>query len=762
MTNAKFAKLAAFAAVSATALLCAQVAFAADAVAGGADDAVAELDKVTVTATRSEKKLQDAPATVSVFSDQDIDDGLVKDIKDLTRYEPGVSVRRSPSRFTAAGASTGRDGNSGFNIRGLEGNRVLIIVDGVRVPDGYAFGAQNTGRGDYVDLDTLKSVEIVRGPASALYGSDGVAGSVNYFTKDPSDLLKAGKTFALRGKVGYASADESWTESLTAAGQTGNWEGMVAYTRRDGEGQKTAGTNNAANIDRTTANPEDDQSNAVLARVVYSPSDNNRFRLTYDHLDSDTDWTVLSAIAKVPAPPAVLASTAVIGLTAFDKMKRDRVSLDHRYTGGEGLIQSATTTLYYQDSTTRQFSAEDRFTAVDRTRDATFNNEVWGAAVELHSEAVLGGVTNKFVWGGDASVTRQEGTRDGTVPPAGEVFPTHAFPTTDYTLAGAYVQDEIAVGPVTFYPAVRFDYYKLEPKQDALFTANIPASQSDSHVSPKLGVVWKASDLVTVFVNAATGFKAPSPSQVNNGFANPIQNYMSISNPDLKPETSETYEIGVRLNRPTWNASITGFTGKYDDFIDQIQVRGSFSPTDPAVYQYVNQAKAEINGVEAKFFTELGAGFSLQGAASYARGNSENNGLKTPLASIDPVKVVAGLSYRDQEGRFGGSLSAVHAARESAGRSGSSCSQFVNPLTGAGTGPTSPQYCWTPKAFTVFDLTAYWNLTENVTLRGGVFNITKQNYAWWSDARGISDASFVKDAYTQPDRNYSVSLAVKF
>lgn len=756
-------KLMAFAAVSATALLCAQAAFAtssvADVASSAAADSAVELDKVTVTATRSEKKLQDAPVTASVISSDEIEDGLVKDIKDLVRYEPGVSVRRAAVRFTAAGAGTGRDGDAGFNIRGLDGNRVLTLVDGVRIPDGYAFGAQNMGRGDYVDLDLLKSVEIVRGPASALYGSDGLGGSVSFFTKDPSDLLKNGQSFSLRGRVGYASADESTTESLLAAGKQGAWEGLIAYTRRDGEGQKTAGTNNAATIDRTTANPEDNSSNAVLARVVYNLSDNNRFRLTYDHLDTDTDWTVLSAIAKTP-----VAATGVIGLTAFDRVKRDRVSFDHRYTGGEGLIQSATTTLYYQNSTTRQFSAEDRSTAADRTRDATFDNEVWGAALELHSEADFGGVSNKFVWGGDASITRQEGIRGGTVPPAGEVFPTRAFPTTDYTLAGAYVQDEIAVGPVTFYPAVRFDYYKLEPKKDALYTANVPQGQSDSHVSPKIGVVWKATDLVTLFANAAAGFKAPSPSQVNNGFSNPIQNYMSVSNPDLKPETSETLEVGVRLNRARWSASVTGFTGKYDDFIDQVQVRGTFSPTDPAVYQYINQAKAEISGAEAKVWVDLGAGFSLQGAASYARGNSENAGLKTPLASVDPAKFVAGLGYRDPGGKFGGEFSAVHANQQSTGRSAASCSQFVNGQTGLGFGATGSQYCWMPKAFNVFDLTAYWNLTDNVTLRGGVFNITKQNYAWWSDVRSlnISDASPIKDAYTQPDRNYSVSLAVKF
>jgi hemoglobin/transferrin/lactoferrin receptor protein len=308
---------------------------------------------------------------------------------------------------------------------------------------------------------------------------------------------------------------------------------------------------------------------------------------------------------------------------------------------------------------------------------------------------------------------------------------------------------------------VRFDYYKLEPKRDALFTANVPASQSESHVSPKLGVVWKATDLVTVFANAAAGFKAPSPSQVNNGFANLASNYRSISNPDLKPETSRTFELGLRLNRPTWNASVTGFTGQYDDFIEQVQVRGTFTATDPAVYQYINQSKAEITGAEARFATELGGGFTLQGAASYARGNSENNGRKAPLTSVDPVKVVAGLSYRDPAARFGGALNAVHSAREAAGRSGASCSTTLV-VNGVPRTQTGPDYCWMPKAFTVLDLTAYWNVTDNVTLRGGVFNITGQTYAWWSDVRGLADNSTVKDAYTQPDRNYSVSLAVKF
>jgi len=736
-------KLAALAAASTAALL-ATTTQAADMPASS--DAT-EVDKVTVTATRSEKPLSQAPATVSVISSDEMEDDLVRDIKDLVRDEPGVSVRNAPARFTAAGSSTGRDGNAGFNIRGLEGARVLIVVDGVRVPDGFSFGAQSVGRGDYVDLDVLKSVEIVRGPASALYGADGLAGSVSFITKDPSDILKRGDSVGGRARAAYASADKSWTESLVLAGRSDRWEAMLAYTRRDGEGQKTAGTNDSANTDRTTANPEDNQSNAVLGKLIYSPNDQNRFRLTVDHLDRDVDWTVLSAIAKPP-----LASTSVVGLTAFDRVRRNRVSLDHRFDGGQGLIAAAQTTLYWQKSTTRQFSAEDRHTAADRTRDATFDNRVLGGGVELHSRFDTGALKHDIVWGGDASITRQQGTRDGTVPPVGESFPAKAFPTTDFTLAGLYVQDEIAAGPVTIYPAVRLDYYKLDPKADPLFAATA-SGQSDSHVSPKIGVVWDATDLVTLFANLATGFKAPSPSQVNTGFANPVSNYKSISNPGLKPETSRTLEAGFRMHRSGWRVAVTGFTGEYDDFIEQVQVGGAFTAANPAVYQYVNLSSVKISGAEARGSIDLGAGFTARAAASYARGASRTKGVNTPLTSIDPVKLTAGLNYRAPSGKFGGDLSVVHSDRKSAGRSGLSCT---------GTGGASPDNCFMPPSFTVADLTAWWAATDTVTLRAGVFNLTDETYWWWSDARGLADNSTVKDGYSQPGRNYSVSLALKF
>lgn len=90
-----------------------------------AETQYAEAD-ITVTGTRTAQDSFEVPVTVTVIDAEEIDNILATDIKDLVRFEPGVTVPSSPSRFTAALAATGRDGNSGFNIRGLGGNRVLF------------------------------------------------------------------------------------------------------------------------------------------------------------------------------------------------------------------------------------------------------------------------------------------------------------------------------------------------------------------------------------------------------------------------------------------------------------------------------------------------------------------------------------------------------------------------------------------------------------------------------------------------------------
>ena len=172
---------------------------------------VTALDAVTVTATRNENTVGNVPATVTVIDSKEIDERNVNNIRDLIRYEPGVSVGNSPARA----------GTGSYVIRGIGENRVLITVDGVRVPDFPANSQPGTYNRDYVDLENVKRVEIVRGPASSLYGSDAIGGVVAYITKDPEDYLSVfNKDWYVGFKTGFSSADTSFSETATLAARS--------------------------------------------------------------------------------------------------------------------------------------------------------------------------------------------------------------------------------------------------------------------------------------------------------------------------------------------------------------------------------------------------------------------------------------------------------------------------------------------------------------------------------------------------------------
>lgn len=730
--------------VGLTALAAAVPAVAAPAVEDNAIDLnePVRVAPVTVVGTRTERRVDEVPASISVITAKDIETNLVTDIKDLIRFEPGVSVPTSPARFSAALSGAGRDGNSGFTIRGMGGNRVLIVQDGVRVPDGFAFGAQSVGRGGYNDLDLVKSVEILRGPASALYGSDGIAGAVSFTSKDPSDFIEAGRNFGARARVGYNSADEGWTEGLALAGRSGAFSGLLAYTRRDAQETENMAETGGVGAARTQPNPQDFASNAVLAKLVWDVNPDHVLRLTYDHFDQEMDGEALSSY-----------SATVVGLTAHDETQRDRVSLDWRFDNALGL-DSGSVAAFWQDSTTRQFTYEDRTPAADRTRDVTFDNAVWGLAAQGSKSFGGESVRHRVTFGADWSRTTQEGVRDGTVPPMGEPFPARPFPKTEFDLAGLFIQDEIDLlgGRLSIIPALRYDWYELTPKKDALFPA-AAEKQSDSHLSPKIGVIYWADDHFGVFANYAQGFKAPSPMQVNNFFANPVFGYESIPNPDLKPETSESVEGGFRFrNLAVFGGNLslqtTAFRTTYDDFINQVVVRGTGRPgVDPLIYQYVNLTTVKIWGLEARGDIHWDNGFSTIVAASFADGEQETQGERGALTSVDPIKLVGGLNYAAPSGVWGGGATVTWSDRKS------------NHECGGG-------LCWPGESFTLLDVTAFWNVAERATLRAGVFNVFDEKYAWWSDVRGLNRPAVgaspaTLDAFTQPGRNVGVSLSVR-
>ena len=153
-------------------------------------------DVITVVGTRTERALNDVAASITVKTSDDIERELTRNIADLVRFEPGITVGGTGDRF----------GLGGFNIRGIGGNRVLTIVDGVRISDEFSFGPFLSARRDFVDVDSIYQAEIARGPISSLYGSDALGGVVALRTKTAEDYLGGESTY-VGLKTGYSSSN---------------------------------------------------------------------------------------------------------------------------------------------------------------------------------------------------------------------------------------------------------------------------------------------------------------------------------------------------------------------------------------------------------------------------------------------------------------------------------------------------------------------------------------------------------------------------
>lgn len=695
-----------------------------------------QLGELTVSATRTERSVDAVPNTVTVKTRKQLDRRDARDLKDLLSDEVDIDVKAMTPRFTAAGASTGRAGNEGINIRGLEGNRVLMMIDGIRLPQSFAFGAFASGRADFVDLNGLSSVEVLRGPTSTSYGSDGLAGALSLRTLSPEDLLVDGKTFAGFARLGAMNVDDSKQASAAVALSSGDWTGLLQASIRRGHETRNEGENGASNATRTKPNPADVDSNSVMAKLGYRVNANHRLMGTVEYRERKVDTDALSAVTAPPAS-GTLPATAVLALDAHDKSDRMRVSLEHRYEDLNATwLQQATTHVYVQDSETRQYSFEDRNTAADRTRLGTYKERLIG----LSSQAQTQLANQRLSYGVDISRNTIEGLRDGTVPPAGETFPNKPFPDTRYTLAGAFVQDEIETGDFTIIPALRVEHYKLSPKA-AGYAGDI-VSLSDQAVTPRLGAIWRATPQLQPYVQWAQGFRAPTPDQVNNGFANPAQGYRSIGNPNLKAEHANSWELGVRGKlMETLRWQLSAYDNRYRDFISQEVVSGSFTPADPAVFQYINLSQARIKGVEARIAWDVMPGLALNASVAKSRGHGIENGVETPLDSVQPLRGKLGARY--ESGPWSLDATWVHSS-------------------GKKPSDVSTAGWFTPKKYDVVDVGAGYRFDKTFSVSAYVTNLFDKKYWRWSDVVGIAANSAIVDSFTAPGRAVQVSLRADF
>ncbi len=697
------------------------------------------MKEVVVSATRTEQDVDDVAATATTVSAERIEQEMPTDTKDLLRYETGVSVRAQPNRASAVFRATGRSGNEGINVRGLEGDQVLLQIDGVRLPASYSSGPFSAGRADYMDTEAYKRVEILRGPSSTEFGSDGLSGAVSFLTKDPIDLLTLGKDTQGALKVGYSSVDRSWQTAPSFAFRTDNWQGMVLASFRRGHETDNMGSNDVANTNRTTPNPSENKSDYLLTKLIFKPAPAHEFKLTAETLRRRNDTDILSFFGD---PYTVSTLT---GVNVQENISRDLYKLDYRFNEPNAAwIQAASANIYVQNSSNRQYGFESRSTDPKiRTRDTQYGENVVGGQAQF--ESYFGkDIVHHVVYGVDISHTEVSSLKQG-YNSSGTAFVTNkSFPDTDYDLFGAFIQDEISIANFSVIPGLRYDSFKLTANPDALYTVNnstATTNLSGHELSPKLGLIWKVSPLANVFAQYAHGFRAPKPSQVNGGVTNLTVStgsgpYRTIGNPNLKPETSNSIELGIRGHSDTVRYSASIFKSKYKNFIaSDVLVESNAAPT-PDVYQAVNLSRVDIHGFEARADWVFRPDWALSASYAHTHGDSFTDGVATPLNTIDPDKLVLGLRY-DMAKRFGGQLMAT----------------IVGPKK---RNPDLSYY--TPAGYQVYDVSAWYQIDKMTNINAGLFNLFNRKYYHWSDVRDVEASATNIEAYSQPGRNFSLSL----
>ena len=726
-----------------------------------------KLSQIVVSGSRNEQQRDDLPMSIDVLNDGDIENKQIGDIKDLVKDLPNVSVKHAPARFTVTGASnpTGRDGNAGFSIRGLGGNRVLMLVDGTRAPRSYVNGNNAFGR-DALSLDLIKRVELVRGPSSVLYGSDGLAGLVNFITFEPIDFLSTSgpqvKQLGGRVATSWSGDDDGFNVAATVAGRVSDsvqW--LLTGTSRKANALKNMGSNEEPNVNRTQPNPQTNLGNSLLGKLVLRPDGAQKHVLTLEHVGKSSDTELLSSRAALLPPPTTTASKALVaGETDSDNLRRDRLTWDARYVLGSPWADQVQTLVSLQNSDAQENGRTLRNDAGVRVRDTSYNEHALQASVQVSKSLALSDQwSQKLSYGLDLASTTVTSWFGGSDPaPLSAYVPKKYFPDARDSNAGLYAQSEFASDRWSITPGLRIERFAVDVvTQDGYAPpATTPGvSISGANTSPKLGALFRVTPQWSAYGNYASGFRAPNAAQLN-GFIDPSPgvNARLLPNPELKPETSKNVELGLRGRLQGLSLDLAAFTGDFKQLIvDKKFLGGTNTVSDPNVFQTINVDNATIWGFEIKGSMDwgtLGDGkFSTPFAFGQTRG--QDNGTGLPLNSIDPAMATLGFNYDTAEWSLRADLR-YHAAKDSGD---------VDPTSGVKAGST--QFTGVPAA-TTLDIAGQWRIRKDLRLTAGIVNATNVKYWLWSDVQGLTTANAITqaDAYTQPGRHINLSLVMDF
>ena len=534
-----------------------------------------KIGPVTVTATRSEVSLQDAPGSITIIGKEDLADLPDGDLLGAIRETSGVSL---------IGRSVG--GRKSISIRGMDSRHSLILVDGKRIASSTAIFGHSNFENNWLTSENIERIEIVKGPLSALYGSEAIGGVVNIITKPIST-----KDWSFGFNTGGGVTDDD-----------GGGNGHVnAYTSgpliQDRLGLYLSAGYNRDDDTPSEENPlvseiEGIETYTLSSKIAFTPNQNHTLELAVDLVDEER-WRNTNRGRNF--------------YRSEYEVDKGMYSLSWRGTVGptRSVVQAYRSVI--EKNSINLFSRGTTYYPEELTNDV------------FDAQTTFDVVNNLITLGGELRKEDLEST-------------TLLSGQDDALHSALFVQDELE-----FFEKLlvtlggRFDHH----------------DEFGSEFSPRIYGLYQATDNLNLKIGYGHAFNAPTIKQISEGYFASFGPHSFVGNPDVGPETANNYEIGTEYTTDIFWAKAFYFLNDIEDMIQNTRIgRPQLSPGGgPPRFTYTakNIAEARTSGVETEVGVALESGFEI--SANYTFLDAEDRVTDERIAGKPKHTLNAKLGY---------------------------------------------------------------------------------------------------------------------
>ena len=738
------------------------------------------LDTITVNSNAYEVKATQIKKTRKAIQEE-----LVSDNYDLVRYATDVGISDNGRR------------NKGFAMRGVEGNRVGISIDGVNLPDSeenslYArYGNFNSSRLS-IDPELVQGIDIMRGADSFNSGSGAIGGSVNYRTLGADDIILPNQKWGILLKNGYASKNSEWTHTLGAAYKDDKFDATLLYSYRNGHEMKSNGNGkDIVGNARGIPDPSHHKNHSYLAKVGYFITPTQRVSASFNTQRANNFVDEKSY------------QLAGLWRESYDISKRYNANIAYEYFPEHSWLSYLKTELDWQktDIGSNNYKGGYRYTAdfsdyagksLIEIQDTSMNSRFmraslraelmpWETSFGSHQFTVRTGISQK-----DFDNRNEHEypniNADGSSTRDSESI-QHPVRTRSFF---AQLQDNVSWNHIfSSQLGIRYDWDELVPQDLKAFCracSRKPAPNTFQSLSGSLGLDAQLNDIWKIGYNISSGFRIPTASEMYFSFNHPAGNW--IPNPNLKAEQALNQSINIQAEHKLGSFGMSIYHIRYKNFLTEQESTykkwNEYYNSYSAGYgqqpyyttiaqQAVNIDRARISGLELtskvnldQLISAIPEGWKFLANLGYAKGKL--SGTEASLLSIQPIKVILGIGYEDPHDIWGLNFKASYlGAKKSKDAQVVQYSRnFVREVK---------DYPYLNGSAVLFDLYGFYKLNKNITLRAGVYNMLNRKYHTWDTLRGINKISTTDsvdkegkglERFYAPGRNFAGSVEIRF